>query len=381
MVAGPGYFNLETLWFVLLAVLWVGFFVLEGFDFGIGMVYPVLGRDDPERHALLATILPIWDSYEVWLIVAAGAMFAAFPGWYAGLFSGYYIPLFLILLALIVRGVAIEYRNKHDTRRWRRSWDIAMPISCFAASFLFGVLFAGMPYGQPMTPQGDIVGSLADRFTGYAVVGGLTFVALFALHGTLFLTQRTRDDLERRCHRAALLLWPGAAAFVTGFLVWTTLQAASAAPERIAALVLAGLAVAGTVASGPLAWRYRTALAFTATSVAVVSLVGTLLVWLFPRVIASNTPGVASPTIFSTASGTYTLVAMTIVGFVFLPIVIAYQVWALRVFRARLHRDDFAHPPSVADLIRRGPLGRGEERGGGSDGSGGTAGAGPRKSE
>ncbi|EHR51216.1 cytochrome d oxidase cyd, subunit II [Saccharomonospora marina XMU15] len=368
MVPEPGLLNLETLWFALIAVLWIGFFVLEGFDFGIGMLYPFLGRDDPERHALLATILPVWDSYEVWLIVAAGAMFAAFPGWYAGLFSGFYLPLFGILVALIVRGVAIEYRNKHTGATWRRRWDVAMPISCLLVSFLFGVLFAGMLNGLPMDADGLITVGPGGLFSGYAVLAGLTFVAVFLLHGALFLTLRTRDDLEVRSRRAALWCWPAAAALLTGFLAWTGVRAASPDPQGILSLALIGATFLAGVAAGPLVWLRRAGIAFAATSAAILLLVASLLVWLYPRVLVSSSPGVPSPTVFSTASSTYTLVAMTIVAIIFVPIVLAYQGWALRVFRARFSRDDFADPPSAADLLRRGPLG-----GGGSDrGTGAT---------
>lgn len=362
MPADSAVLTLETLWFVLIAVLWVGFFVLEGFDFGVGMIYPFLGRDDPERHALLATILPIWDSYEVWLIVAAGATLAAFPGWYASLFSGFYLPLLGILLALIVRGVAIEYRNKHDTATWRRRWDVAMVVSCLAASLLFGFFLAGMVSPLPMDVRGFVTAGTADLVNGYTVLGALTLTALFVLHGALFLTLRTRADLEQRCRRAALVAWPAATVLLAVFALWSAVRAASPDPKGVVVVALLVVAFLAGLAAGPLAWVRRTGVAFAATAGAISVTVASLLAWLYPRVLISATPGVASPTIYSTASSRYTLVAMTIVAIIFVPVVLAYQAWALRVFRSRFSRDDFARPPSVADLVRGGPLGRGGDR-------------------
>ena len=360
-----GHLDLQTLWFALIAVLWTGFFLLDGFDFGVGMLYPFLGRDDPERRALLGTILPVWDSYEVWLIVAGGATFAAFPGWYASLFSGFYLIFFGVLLALIVRGVAIEYRNKHGAPSWRRRWDVAMPISSAATPFLLGVVFAAITRGVPLDQRGDITGGEAALFTGYTVLGGLTLVAVFALHGALFLAVRTVDGLEARARRWALALWPVAAALLTAFVVWTAVQAWSSAPYRVPVLVLLGLCLPAAAASGPLVWRDRRTAAFAGTSAATVLLVAALFARLYPRVIVSGTPGSPSLTIYGTASNHYSLVAMTIIAVVFVPVVLAYQAWALWVFRARLSRADFARPPTPLHMITR------DRRGGASSGGDG----------
>lgn len=345
----PGYLNLPSLWFLFIAVLWMGFFLLDGFDFGVGMLYPLVGRDDAERRALLGTILPVWDSYEVWLIVAGGATFAAFPGWYASLFSGFYLPLFLVLLALIVRGVAIEYRSKHAGAAWRRRWDIAMPIASGLTPLLLGVAIADLAHGVPMDADGNVTGNLADLLTGYGILAGITLVVVCALHGALFLAIRTHGALAERARRTALGLWPLAAVLLAGFLAWSAVQAAAPAPRRIVVLVLAGATLLAAAAAGPLAWLRRTLAAFGATSAAIVLLVATLFLWLYPRVLVSSTPGVASPTIFSTASNHYSLVAMTIVAVIFLPIVLVYQVWALWVFRARLGAEEFRRPPKPLD--------------------------------
>ncbi|QKG18746.1 cytochrome d ubiquinol oxidase subunit II [Actinomadura verrucosospora] len=348
-----GHLDLQTLWFVLIAVLWMGFFLLDGFDFGVGMLYPFLGRDDPGRRALLATILPVWDSYEVWLIVAGGATFAAFPGWYASMFSGFYLIFFSVLLALIVRGIAIEYRNKHDDPSWRRRWDVALPIASAATPFLLGVVFGAITRGVPMDGRGDVTGGENGLFSGYAVLAGFTLVAAFALHGALFLTVRTEDDLQERARRCALALWPVGAVLLTAFIVWTAVQASSSAPYPVPVYVLLAVSLAAAAASGPLAWLKRPAAAFGGTSIATLALVAALFARLYPRTMVSSTAGSPSLTIYSTASNHYSLVAMTIIAAVFVPIVLAYQVWALWVFRARLSRADFARPPTPLHMITR----------------------------
>ncbi|MFG2084745.1 MULTISPECIES: cytochrome d ubiquinol oxidase subunit II [unclassified Spirillospora] len=362
-----GDLSLQTLWFGLIAVLWIGFFLLDGFDFGVGMLYPFLGRDNPERHALLATILPVWDSYEVWIIVAGGATFAAFPGWYASLFSGFYLVFFALLLALIVRGVAIEYRNKHNDPSWHRRWDYALPISSAAIPFLLGVVFAEITRGVAMDADGNLTSGPPGPFSAYSVLAGFALVAAFALHGALFLAIRTEGGLEERARRTALALWPAAAVLLIAFLVWTAFQAASSAPYPLPVIVLIVLSLAAAAAAGPLALRGRALAAFAGTSAATVLLVAALFVRLYPRVIVSSTPGSPSLTIYDTASNHYSLVAMTIVAAVFVPIVLAYQVWALWVFRARLSRADFARPPHPLHMITGE---RGHKRGDASSGGG-----------
>jgi cytochrome d ubiquinol oxidase subunit II len=358
MSLATGYFNLESLWFLLIAVLWMGYFVLEGFDFGVGILYPILGRDDAERRALLGTIHPVWDGYEVWVIVAGGATFAAFPGWYATLFSGFYLALFLILLSLIVRGVAIEYRNKHAGEGWRNRWDLLLPVSSGLTAFLWGVAFANIVHGVPLDAQGEYTGNLGTLLNGYAILGGLTVLAVLTLHGALFLALRTRGGLEERARAAALRLWVPAAVLLIAFLAWSMVDAAGTSPRRVTVVMLAGATILAAAASLPLAWRRRRGLAFTATAAGIVLFVATLFLWLYPRVLVSSTPGVPSLTIFTTASNHYSLVAMTVVAVLFLPVVLAYQAWAVWVFRARLGREDYAEVRNPLDLLARTPLGR-----------------------
>jgi cytochrome bd ubiquinol oxidase subunit II len=358
MLIAAGYFTLQSLWFLLIAILWIGYFVLEGFDFGVGMLYPLLGRDEAERRALLGTILPFWDGYEVWVLVAGGATFAAFPGWYASLFSGFYLALFLILLCLIVRGVAIEYRNKHSGVVWKRVWDIALPVSSGLVTLLWGVAFGNIVHGVPLNASGEYTGNLFTLLNGYAILGGLTLVTVFALHGALFLSLRTRGELEERARAAALRIWPVAAVLLIAFVTWTSVDAASSAPRRIIMLLLAGAGLLLAAASFPLAWLRRLGAAFTATAAAIVLVVAALFLWLYPNVLVSNTPGAPSLTILSTASNHYSLVAMTIVAVLFVPIVLAYQAWAFWVLRARLGKEDFEGVRSPLDLLARTPLGR-----------------------
>jgi len=361
MLLAAGYFNLQSLWFLLIAILWIGYFVLEGFDFGVGMLYPVIGHDEPERRAYLGTILPFWDGYEVWVLVAGGATFAAFPGWYASLFSGFYLALFLILLALIVRGVAIEYRNKHNSVRWKKTWDVAMTVSSGLVALLWGVAFANIVHGVPLNKSGDYTGNLLTLLNGYGILGGLTLVAVFALHGALFLSLRTRGELEERARTTALRIWPVAAVLLIAFLAWSSVDAASSAPRRIVTLVLFGACLLLAAASLPLTWMHRLGAAFAATAGAIVLVVAGLFLWLYPNVLVSSTRGSPSLTIFSTASNHYSLVAMTIVAVLFVPIVLAYQAWAFWVLRARLGKEDFEGVHGPLDLLARTPLGRAPE--------------------
>ncbi len=219
------YLNLNTLWFFLIAVLWMGYFFLEGFDFGVGILQRFLARDDLDRRVLLNTIGPVWDGNEVWLLVAGGATFAAFPEWYATLFSGFYLPLFLVLAALIVRGVAIEFRGKLPGARWRRWWDEALFWGSAAPALLFGVAFANMVRGVPIAANKEYIGSSFDLLGPYALLGGLTTLLLFTLHGAVFLSLKTRGGVAARAQAAAArLAWPTAAG-VFGFLAWTYVNA------------------------------------------------------------------------------------------------------------------------------------------------------------
>ncbi|WAL63283.1 cytochrome d ubiquinol oxidase subunit II [Amycolatopsis cynarae] len=330
---------LTDVWFLLIAVLWTGYFVLEGFDFGVGMLLPVLGRTNTDRRVMINTIGPVWDGNEVWLITAGGATFAAFPVWYATLFSGFYIALLLILAALIVRGVAFEFRGKVDTDRWRRGWDIVIVIGSALPSLLWGVAFGNIVGGVPINAQHQYTGNFLTLLNPYAILGGLTTLAVFALHGAVFLALKTGGEVRERARRLSFSL--GAVAIVLGaaFLVWTQLAHGKGWTWAPLAVAAAGL-VAGVAASV----RGREGWAFLFTAVAIVAVTATLFGSLYPDVMPSTTDPAYSLTTTNASSGPYTLTVMTWIAAVFTPIVLAYQAWTYWVFRKRVSAP--ARPPT-----------------------------------
>jgi len=323
--------ELTTIWFVLIALLWVGYFVLEGFDFGVGMLLPVLGRREVERRVMINTIGPLWDGNEVWLLVAGGATFAAFPEWYATLFSGFYLPLLLILVALIVRGVAFEYRHKRDDDRWRARWDACLFLGSLVPALLWGVAFANIVRGVPIDADSEYVGGFFDLLNPYALLGGLTTVLLFLTHGALFVALKTDGDIRGRARRLGVGVGAAAAAASVAFLAWTQLLTGDAVT-----LVLAGLAAAALVAGLLMAARGREGWAFAGTFVAIGLAVTTLFVALFPNVMPSSLDPAYSLTTTSAAATSYTLTLMTVVAAIFTPLVVGYQAWSYWVFRKRI---------------------------------------------
>ena len=353
-----GYWNLQTLWFFLIVVLWIGYFVLEGFDFGVGSVLPFVGRNVEERGVLIKAIGPVWDGNEVWLLVAGGATFAAFPGWYANLFSGFYLALFLVLVGLIVRGVAIEYRNKRPDELWRRRWDAILAVSSALPALLWGVALADVVDGVPTDAHGNVTANLLDLLGPYALFGGVTTLVLFAFHGSLFLTLRTRGELEQRARATAVRLALPAAGLTFGFLVWTYVNAASAHNKGLVPGIVPVAAICLPFAAGALVRSGKAGYAFAATAVSIALLTLTMYLNLYPRTIVSSTGNAFSPTIFTTSSSHYTLTVMSVVAVVFTPIVLLYQSWSYWVFRARLGDPDAAAVKSPADLLARTPLGK-----------------------
>ncbi|MBG0816608.1 cytochrome d ubiquinol oxidase subunit II [Planomonospora sp. ID82291] len=319
--------ELTTVWFLLIAILWIGYFVLEGFDFGVGILLPFVSRDETDRRTVLATIGPVWDGNEVWLLVAGGATFAAFPEWYATLFSGFYLPLFLILVALILRGVAIEYRNKSDSTR---GWDRCLFFGSLLPALLWGVAFANIVRGVPLDADHEYTGSLLTLLNPYALLGGLATLTLFTLHGALFLALRTTGEL-----RARAVGWAkkaGVAALVAGgaFLVIT--QVTVGKPATWATAASAALGIAGALLA---TLRGRDGWAFTANAVAILAVTVTLFGNLWPNVMPALDPA-NSLTVTNAASTPYTLTVMTWVAGIFTPVVLAYQGWTYWVFRKRL---------------------------------------------
>jgi len=330
------FISLQGFWFALLGVLWAGFFVLEGFDFGVGMLAPLVGRDENGRKAALGTIEPVWDGNEVWLILAGGATFAAFPNWYATLFSGFYLVLFLILVGLIVRGVAIEYRATRENARWRAIWDFGIFTGSAIPAFFFGLVFANVIHGVPIGGNGEYAGGLGDLFNGYAILGGFVSLALFAFHGAVFLTLRTEGKVRERAKRAASLLCIPTLALVIVILNRSAAAAGAVDGKWIAAAVLAGIAGLLLALSLGLVQRDHDGFAFTATALALVSATAMLFVALYPNVLVSSTGSAASLTVASSSSSHHTLWVMTVVALIFTPVVLAYQAWTYWVFRARL---------------------------------------------
>jgi len=323
--------TLSDFWFLLIAVLWVGYFVLEGFDFGVGILLPVLGKDDARRTVLIHTIGPVWDGNEVWLLVAGGATFAAFPEWYAALFSGFYLPLLLILLALIARGVAFEYRGKSESARWRRNWDIAIVVGSLVPALLWGVAFGNIVRGVKLSADHQYVGSFVDLLNPYALLGGLTTLTLFTLHGAVFLALKTTGDIRAQARRVAGSIGLVTVPVAAGFLLWTQIahgHLSTGISALVAALCLVGALVANR--AGREGW------AFLATAVTIVAGTATLFLALFPNVLPSTVDSAYSLTVTNASSTHYTLTIMSWVAVAFTPIVLCYQAWTYWVFRKRI---------------------------------------------
>ncbi|WP_427891180.1 cytochrome d ubiquinol oxidase subunit II [Kribbella sp. GL6] len=322
--------ELSTVWFIAIAMLWTGYFILEGFDFGVGMLYRVLGRNEPERRAAIETIGPVWDGNEVWLIMAGAATFAAFPEWYATLFSGFYLPLFFILVGLIVRGVALEYRGKRDDQAWRSRMDVMIVVGSVLPALLWGVAFGNIVRGVPLDAKHEYVGSFGTLLNPFALLGGLTFVAVFVTHGAIFLALRTTDDLRVRANRLATRAGVVAAVLTIAFLVWAQVLRGDTA--SVVLTIAAIVAFAGGWVANVLR---REGWAFVGTTLAIGLAVVSLFVALFPDVMPSTLPG-TTLTAVDAASSSYTLKAMTIITAIFLPLVLLYQGWTYWVFRKRV---------------------------------------------
>jgi cytochrome bd ubiquinol oxidase subunit II len=336
--------TLTQFWFIVIAVLWTGFFVLEGFDFGVGLLHGVVGRDDAGRRTVINTIGPLWDGNEVWLITAGAAMFAAFPGWYATMFSGFYLALVLLLGALMARGISFEYRGKSDNPRWRRTWDGMLTGGSLLAPFLIGLALGDLLHGLPVNSSQNYTGSFWTLFQPYGVFTGITLVAICVLHGSTFISLKTLGDVRERAGRLAGRAAPLTALIVLAFAIWTHVIAGKGVlpnPVEIVA-ILAILASAWLAHDGHDGW------AFTATTLAVALTVLSIFTELYPRVMVSSTNPGYSLTISNTASPPYSLKLMTIIAVILLPVVIAYTAWNYYVFRKRISTRDFQAPTPPA---------------------------------
>jgi cytochrome bd ubiquinol oxidase subunit II len=332
--------QLHTIWFVILAIFWVGFFVLEGFDFGVGMLHAFVGRDEEERKRALSTIGPWWDGNEVWLVVAGAGTFAAFPGWYATMFSALYLALLLVLIALIARGVSLEFREKSDNPRWRSTWRWALTVGCLLVPLLLGVGLGDLLNGLPIDSSHEYTGNFFDLLTPYGLWTGVTLVSLCLLHGATFLKLRTTDHVRERARGLTRPLGWLAIALVVGWVIWTRSVAGGPdVPQPVEILALIAVAFAARLATGD-----HDGLSFSASAVAIAALVGSIFIDLYPNVMVSSTNAAYDLTVNNVASGHYALVVMTIVAVIFFPVVLLYQGWSFHVFRARLQA-----PPDQAD--------------------------------
>ncbi len=338
--------NLADVWFVLIAVLWTGYLVLEGFDFGVGMLMPIVGKTSKGKRVLINTIGPVWDGNEVWLITAGGATFAAFPEWYATLFSGFYLPLLVILLALIVRAVAIEYRSKINDENWRDRWNLAIVISSWVPSILWGVAFANIVRGVPIDETATYTGGFFNLFNPFALLGGLATLAIFFSHGAIFLSLKTSGTVLDRAKPVARNA--SIAAVVIGALwaLWLQLAYSENAWTWGALLIAAG----GLLGAAWFSRVDRFGLAFTFNAAAIVGVVVLIFGSLYPDVMPSTTDAAFSLTVDNARSSQTTLVVMTWVAAIMTPVVLAYQAWTYWVFRRRLSED---HMPEHNELTFR----------------------------
>ena len=328
--------DLNILWFLLIAILYIGYFVLEGFDFGVGILLPFLGKDDVKRRVIINTIGPHWDGNEVWLITAGGATFAAFPQWYATLFSGFYLPLFIILLALIVRGVAFEFRSRDENPRWRSTWDWAIFAGSLIPALLWGVAFTNFVHGVPIDQNFNYVGGFWNLLQPFALLGGLVSLSGFTLLGAIYLSLKTTDDLMAAAQVTARRLWLPTFLLLIAYVAATyfftdILSRLGVNPGAVPIGAILFLLVAGYFI-----YNRQSGWSFLMVSLTIVFAVSTIFEVLFPRVLVSSLNPDWSLTIYNSASGPYTLRVMSIIALVFLPFVLAYEGWSYWIFRKRI---------------------------------------------
>ncbi len=333
--------NLNILWFILIAVLYIGFFILEGFDFGVGILLPFMGKAgggasaDTMRRTMINTIGPHWDGNEVWLLAAGGATFAAFPLWYATMFSGFYLPFFLLLVALIIRGIAFEFRSKDDNPKWRALWDGCMFLGSLFAPFLLGVAFSNLVRGVPIDDQMLYAGGFLYLLNPYALLGGVTVVMVCVLHGAIFLSMKTTEVLRERVHKIIPGLWVVSVVLAVIFLIATFFSTGISDKPGILAWVVPIACALALLAAGYFIRRKREGWAFGMTALTLALVVVMFFVILYPNVMISTGPG-PSLTIYNASSAPYTLKVLTTVAVILLPIVMAYQAWTYWVFRKRI---------------------------------------------
>ncbi|MQA01672.1 MAG: cytochrome d ubiquinol oxidase subunit II [Streptosporangiales bacterium] len=324
--------ELSTVWFAVVAFFWVGYLVLDGFDFGVGALLPVVGRrGEHDRAAMLQTIGPVWDGNEVWLVVAVGATFAAFPAWYATMLSAFYLPMLAILVALIGRGVALEFRGKRDDPRWRRRCDAVVCLGSLLPAALWGAVFGTLVHGLPLDRDGTYAGSVVAVDGLGGVLGAAAVLGLCVLHGATFLALRTTGGLRERALRVARYAAPAVVLVVAGFLGQVQYARGDAGSAGVAGLAVVALLVASVAA-----WRRADGWAFAGTAVGVAAAVATVFVALFPDAVPATSTAAWSLTLADSVAQPYALRILTVIAVICTPLVLAYQAWSYWVFRRRV---------------------------------------------
>jgi cytochrome d ubiquinol oxidase subunit II len=331
--------DLNTLWFILICVLFSGYFLLEGFDLGVGMLLPFVANTDDERRQVINTIGPHWDANEVWLITAGGAMFAAFPGWYATLFSGFYLPLFLMLVGLILRGIALEFRSKDENKTWRAVWDWSIFAGSLIPSLLWGVAFGNFLRGVPIDAAQNYTGGFWNLLNPYALVCGLLVIAGFLLQGCLFLAMKTEGSVILKTRSFIMKIWTATLVLLAGAIAYSFFETDMASKEGIKPGFFPILTVITLLVAGYFINRKSFKWGFIIQSVTIVLLTAFVFLSLFPRVLISSSNPEWSLTIYNASSSPYTLQVMSIVALIFVPIVLAYTAWTYWVFRKRVTSD------------------------------------------
>lgn len=325
--------DLAAVWFWIVGFLFIGYFILDGFDFGVGMALPFIGKTDTDRRVLINTIGPVWDLNETWVIVAGASLFAAFPEWYATIFSGFYLALLVILLALIARGVSFEYRHQGHGEKWTSWFDWMIFVGSALPALLWGVAFANIVQGLDMDASFNYTGSFFDLLNGYALLGGLTTLTLFLYHGLVFITRKTVGELRERARALAMKVGVVVAVLAIAFLGWTVL-----AHFSVLGLVLALVAVLAFVGSYLGNLLHRDGLAFGLGALTVAAAVAALFASLFPNLLPNTADPAFTMTIHNGSSSEYTLTIMVWAAICILPFVLAYQAWTFWVFRKRIRR-------------------------------------------
>jgi cytochrome d ubiquinol oxidase subunit II len=324
--------QLHTIWFIIITVFWIGFFVLEGFDFGVGALHRWIGRSEDGRRIAINTIGPWWDGNEVWLIVAGAAIFAAFPGWYATMFSALYLALVVLLVALFARGVSFEWRDKRDSDRWRSAWSWALTIGSALIPLLIGVALGDLLHGLPINSQHNFTGNFLDLLTGYGLMTGVTMLTLCLLHGATFLALRTTGEIRARAKSSARVIGLVAIVITIAWVIWTLVVIGGGTvpqPTQIFGVIAVIFATLLTVTDND-GWS------FVASGIAIAAAIGQIFIALYPNVMVSTTNSAYNLTVNNAASGHYALFVMTVVAVIFFPVVLLYQGWSFHVFRQRV---------------------------------------------